>query len=406
MDTQIFNKIKKFTKDISLNIVSNLLIIGTTQLIINPFLAAKYGTENFGVMLSITGIATIISSVFGTALNNTRLINDAKYKKSNVRGDFNFLLIIGIISSLFLSIIVLSFFFTNIKFVEYFYIIIYILLCVLRSYIQVFYRLNLSFDRLIKESVAVIIGYLLGILFSEFFSHWIIVYLLGEMAGVIYLTITVKWFKEPLKKTIFWNSTFLSYSQLGFTNVIASSLTYMDRILIFPVLGSSSVSIYYIATVVGKMGSFIATPLSNMLLSYLANIESNKVSKYFKYIIVCSFLFGFGTYFLLLFVTPYVLDILYSDEMVRGALNIYKLTNIAITIQMVNTIIRPLIIKFCPAKWLILNQGAGLLVYLLSSLVLMDSFGLSGYCISAIITQVLLYGINVFILSKYLKIEK
>ncbi|SFH87270.1 lipopolysaccharide biosynthesis protein [Pisciglobus halotolerans] len=402
MKKNIIKRAKNFVKDISLNIISNLMVIGVTQIIINPFLAANFGTNKFGVMLSITGIATIFSSVFGTALNNTRLINDQKYRNNKIKGDFNLLLIIGLLISLIISSS-LIYYYSRMISLENTLIVIYILLSIVRSYIQVFYRLTLHFDKLIKESIAVILGYLVGILFSSLLGQWVFTYLLGEIAGVLYLTVSVKWHKEPFKRTPLWNQTIKNYSQLGFTNVIASSLTYLDRILILPFLGASSVSIYYIATIVGKMGSFVATPLSNMTLSYLANVEVNKVSKYFKNIIVFTLVFGITAYLLLLVATPFVLSLLYSDEMIIESLKIYKVTNIVIILQMINTIIRPLIMKYCPSRWLISIQMTGLLTYITSALLMMNNFGLFGYCIAAVLTQIILYGMNVTVLYKYLK---
>lgn len=378
-----------FIKDLSLNILSNILVIGIAQLVIYPMLAKHLGDNKFGVFLSIIGIQNLITSVLGGALNNTRLIREKKYNKYKIIGDFNILLILSVIISIILSIGVMFHFRKCLLWSESLTMVILSPLLTIRVYLLVFYRMLLRFDYLIKQTGIVVLGYLIGIVIFKLTGIWGSIFIFGESLGIIYIVFTSKFIKEGLKKTILFKETSNIFLQLSATNIIGSSLNYLDRLIIFPVLGAESVSLYYISSVIGKMISFVATPLSSIILSHVVKINKNQVRKVFIYLILGTIIFLILSFVVLLGITPLAISILYPNN-IESVKKYYILTNIIVILQMVYIVMRPILIRFCPTVLQLRIQGIALIIYVSLSLILMTKYGLLGYCYSGIITQLFL----------------
>ncbi|MFA6707928.1 MAG: hypothetical protein WCR91_08515, partial [Sphaerochaetaceae bacterium] len=67
---------KKIIKDVLLNIVATALPIIILQLIIQPIVAKRVGSESYGLMLTLIGVIQIGVGIFGNSLNNIRLLSD------------------------------------------------------------------------------------------------------------------------------------------------------------------------------------------------------------------------------------------------------------------------------------------------------------------------------------------
>lgn len=66
------------------------------------------------------------------------------------------------------------------------------------------------------------------------------------------------------------------------SNVLARAINYADKILLYPLLGGTMVSVYYAATVFSKVVSLAITPINSVALSYLSKINK-KTNSLFKW---------------------------------------------------------------------------------------------------------------------------
>ena len=63
------------------------------------------------------------------------------------------------------------------------------------------------------------------------------------------------------------------------SGVLGSLLNYSDKIIIYPMIGAEAVTIYYIATLLGKLVSMVIGPINSVMLSYIVKLKqiSNKI---------------------------------------------------------------------------------------------------------------------------------
>ena len=88
---------KRIVYDSILNIVATTIPIAIIQLIIYPFIARELGDAQYGLMITLISLVNLTSNSFGNVLNNIRLLNNDEYQKEKLEGDFNILLVIGLV---------------------------------------------------------------------------------------------------------------------------------------------------------------------------------------------------------------------------------------------------------------------------------------------------------------------
>ena len=163
-------------------------------------------------------------------------------------------------------------------------------------------------------------------------------------------------------------------------------LIYMDRLLINPVLGASSVSIYFVSSVIGKMLSIVLGPISSVMLSYLSKTkEKDSKSVYFKILFM---LLTTGTlmYIISIPVTPIIVSVIYPKSLLES-MPYFNLSNMASILVVINSLLQPLVLVYCPIWWQVFIQAVYGLIYVCCGYFLMIHSGLFGFCIAVLIAN-------------------
>ena len=66
---KIPDKLKGITGDFMYSMMGLIVMNGVIQLALYPFLSKKLGTDEFGVVLTLISLISIMGSTFGTAAN-------------------------------------------------------------------------------------------------------------------------------------------------------------------------------------------------------------------------------------------------------------------------------------------------------------------------------------------------
>lgn len=193
----------KFLKDSSLNIISNLLVVVAIQLIAFPIISRVANSKEFALLIVLYGIAIVIATSLGNTLNNVRLLHregfDYKDRENVFSKYFIAILIINIIVFTIICVFYSKTFNLNILLM-----IIFSLLLTSRYYLNVYFRENLNYKNILFVNLSVLIGYIIGIIIFLFIKLYSVVFLLGEVFGLIYLlrkTVFLKYFS--LKRSSF-----------------------------------------------------------------------------------------------------------------------------------------------------------------------------------------------------------
>jgi O-antigen/teichoic acid export membrane protein len=197
-----------------------------------------------------------------------------------------------------------------------------------------------------------------------------------------------KWKLESFKTTIYFRGTLSKYSIILLTSIASNVLIYLDRLIIFPILGPEYVSIYSVASFFGKSLSIVAGPISGVLLGYFASKSFIMNLKKYNMISLIMFLMTVIFIPLIFLIAPFVTRLLYPSIYVE-ALPYLFLANIGAVLAVLSRMLQPAVLKYAPTYWQIVKETIFGIVYVSLSIVLMLKYQLVGLIYAAIISNVL-----------------
>ncbi|MCC2878090.1 hypothetical protein LK536_17575 [Lachnoclostridium pacaense] len=380
-------KIKTVSRDFIYNIMASVILTGTMQLIVYPFLAKKLTSGDYGTIVTVMGVINTIAGSLGTALNNTRIIMNNDYAKKGEIGDFNPLLIVVLFLSFF-SIIGISFFYFGYAFGTSLILGLISLFVAARQYITVEYRLILNFKKLLVSNIFGAIGYLIGLFYGG--RYWALMFLTSEVFAMIYVLYSTSIWKEKLIVTRYFETTANKTMILLISVFFSNTLTYFDRIFLYPTLGSEAVSIYTVASFMGKSLAIVFTPIGGVLLGYFAQNSFRMSKKKFRLFNVS--ILGISAFFaiLIFLIGPFITRLLYS-EIYPMAREYLFIANGAAVVAVICNMIQTVILKFSPTYFQIVKEILYLFTYLLLCFLLIPTYGLVGFCIATLLSNIIKY---------------
>lgn len=389
----MIKKYKKFLYDVILNIVSSILLSSAIQLIIFPLLSREMGDVRFGIIISLYGINNVIVNFLGNSLNNIRLIYDDETQE---KGNFSYLLIIALVITTIMSVTFYYVYGRNLSFLENLITVLFTMLGTVKIYALVIFRISLEYNKLILTNFITILGYGIGLIVYYIIPIWSVIFLVGEILAILYIHVTTNIFEEKPKKTREFPQLLKSFLQLSGSNSIVNVMNYLDRFLINPILGPANLAVYYSASSVSKIISMVINPVTNVLLSYISKYKGDNNKKVIYLITGVSSLLLLPIYLLLNFISPYLISLLYPDLFSSAQKYIWIIT-LGTVLTLINSILNPLILKFCDIKYQMHIQTIYGLFYLVSATILSVGYGLMGFSIATVLSLFIKFCIMFYI---------
>ena len=376
---------KKFTFDVLINIVASALPIAILQVVILPEIA-KFDGSRYGLILTLISVLSIGPLMMGNSLNNIRLIRNEIYNNYNIEGDFNPILFVLIIISI-LSIAIADIFYeNNYSFLNIILLSILAVLMLFREYYIVAFRLKINYYDIFKCNFLQVVGFIIGIFIYKAYHYWEIVYISGYGLSVIFLFERSNLWKEKLSITKLFKATAKEQIYLMSANFLNRFIDYADKMILFPLLGSSAVSVYYVAVCSTKIILMVISPLNSVILTYLSKWTSIKFDVVKRALNISGFI-SIIIYFVCAFLSKPILNILYP-QYVAEAMNYIYITAAVTAIYSIISVIDPFIIRFFDMKWQFIMSISTVCFYLCICLYFLDRYGLYGFCLGVLITNI------------------
>lgn len=271
------NFIKSFAGDLSYSILALVLLNGIIQLLMYPYLSRQMGADSFGVVLSILSVISIVATSFGTGANYSRMVVSTKQKE--IFGDYNIFLIIVCALSLIVSVIT-AINLSDASVISIISISLLMIFSILRYYGDVNFRLSLNYKGFFLYYAAISLGYILGLLSYGIFGSWCIALLMGEVFATVFVSIKGKIYKKPFfKKSENFKENIKSMLALSSAYFISNIVMNADRILLLMFVGSMEVTVFYTATLIGKVIALLTSPLNGVIVGYLSRYKGEFTKK-------------------------------------------------------------------------------------------------------------------------------
>lgn len=388
---------RKFIEDMILNIIAAGIPVAVLNLIIYPLVAGKVGAVAYGTMTTSIGILHFSNGIWGSSVAHTRLL----YQGQEDKKDIFLTVLVGqmILGSIF-SFGILCLTGCIVSKGQAAILVVSGCFLMANSYLVIEYRLRLSYVKILLNNLSGCIGYIVGYLIFIVmgFRHWEMIFALGAGASFFFGILTTSIWKGKISRNPETFQTAKKSAVLVSTSAISGTSTYLDKLVIYPVLGAESMAYYQAAGVLAKIIPLVASAISNVMLSYLIKIV--RISKKWILVIITLF-FGIGVVGVLVcnMVIPYVVQFLYPSfyEECRALI---PYTNIVAMFQMCYSFLFPFSLRYAKRTAQFLIQFGRLIPYVAGCFLLIPSYGLIGFCYATIVSQVIQIGIIVHIVLK------
>ena len=290
----------KVTKNVVWNFAGSMLSTFMLQLCVYPLIAKQHNATDYGNIIFVMGIVNIIILTIGNALGDIRLTRDSKYSDIGTMGDFNIIIALGVILSGAITAVIFGVwgsFFNTTSLAVSITLPIVSMLGTLCSYLLSYFRLRLQFKEGVIESLFVSLGYIVGIVLSFITGIWTMPFLVSYIFANTYLIYKTGAFKEGFKLTSLCRGTLLEYLALSLSYLIKSGMTYVDRFVITPLLGSATLSVFTVSSTFGKSSSIAIQPMANVALGYYAQKNFRMTVKKYWVTNIVTIIFGVLFYF-------------------------------------------------------------------------------------------------------------
>ena len=288
---------RKIVSDITLNILASVIPIFVLQFLALPLVASKIDSDSYGQLLTIVGLMNLSAATLGNVLNNSRLINYKKYEELKIEGDFNILLGVFFIINICIMFLGLWYYEKIFNMVNIFLIMFASIFLLADGYGRVEFRIKLNFKYILMDSIFLMIGYGIGLIIFMISGYWRFIYLCGFVSSFLFVFNKTTIFRESFRKTALFKETTSQTRLLLISGLLLGTATYVDRLLLYPLLGGAAVSIYYTATILGKTISLFVQPIAGVILSYLAQLKKLENNNFYILLVASMIVGGIGYVF-------------------------------------------------------------------------------------------------------------
>lgn len=283
----------KASKDFIFSVLALVIYNGVLQLVVYPVINSRVGETAFGTVLFLISAVSIMGAAFGTSASYSRMV--AKKTRTHTNGDYNiFLLVISGLSVVVTAVVLLIV--KELTFALYIQVLALMIVTVFRYYSDVEYRMNIKFVNYFIFFTCVSLGYLIGlgaleighrasIVSDSLYTNWVLVIFLGELLGILFTAFFGTLFKRPFfTKSADFAVNFKSAWTISGSNIIPVVILHSDRILLRVFASAADVTVFYTASVIGKIVALLTTPLNGIIISYFTNYKIKMTKKLFTLI--------------------------------------------------------------------------------------------------------------------------
>ena len=388
-------------KDIILNLCATGISLIILQVILFPLMARKMSADNYGQMQTIISAVYLIGGTLGQALSTSRLLTQFRTSESNRKSSYQFLLYLSILVILIVMPIVCASYLNIGSTMSIIIITIIAILNCIGDYAEAGFRIDLKYGDILVARSVLCLGYVIGYITFCYFNIWELFFLIAFVLKDIYYFIRVKIIHEFAFIMPDFKNVWTSFFSLCLSNLMVKALTYFDKLLLYPILGGTAVSIYVTANLMGKLVLQILEPINNVILSYIS--RKNRITNtLWKNVLIVSSIFCIIAYFFCLIICKPIIMIFYP-QWAEQTYTLLPITTLTLCISALTGILYPFSLKTIKISYQILINGICLVVYVISVLVLYKMWGLIGCCIALLISYIVKVFIIVYLCWRQMK---
>lgn len=373
---------KKFAVDVIWSVAALCVMNGVLQLIIYPSLNRSMGEAQFGNVLYVLGILAVFAPTVGLAANNIYLVERRTRDVKNGDLLLSMLPQVAVCCMVFLALCRGSLTGAG----DCVAAAALLLMTTLRYFGDVEYRMTLNYRGYLAYYSVISLGYLTGLLLYPVTHSWLLTMLLGEAAAWVLLLVRGHVYR-PIEKTEHFREVNRKVLALACSYLLYNAVVNLDRVLLQYLIDSTTVTVYYVASLLGKTTALLVGPLNGVLIGHLTQKGSAALSrKRYAAIAGCFLIVGMALYGAMTLVMPVFVHLLYPN-IASEVLDIAWLANLSQIICFSSSLLLTIMLTFASTRWQLLIQSIYAIVFLALSLVMVRSGGVHGFVQASLIAN-------------------
>lgn len=379
----ISNFIKGFFTDSLWSIAGLVLMNVAAQFAVYPVWNRQLGSEVYGNIIFMISVMNIVTVSLGGSCNYARMRNSV----DGVTGNRPYLLALILGSTAALPLV------CSLKLLGVFTLswtetaLFCLLLCATlwRTYADVEYRLSLNYKGYFRYYLCITLGYLAGIGLFLWSGLWPLALLPGEIAGLLMVICRGSVFKRD-KIAVPSQEIFRLILVLLGGNFLSNLIFNADRLLLKFLLGGTAVTVYYLASLLGKTMTLVTMPLNSVLIGYF----SRYTGRFTRSMVHKITLISFGAAALAAIACTlgsYILIPLLYPADYAAAKEFFLIANLSQIFYFISTVItNSVLLRFARARYQLYVNLCYAVLFCGLCIPLAMAAGMSGFCTGLLIT--------------------
>ena len=377
-------KYEPFFKDLFLNTFSFAIYILAQQILFMPLMGKMLSEDMFANFVIYISIFSILTNSLGNELGITSQViktdeDDYKYIK--------LLLVTSCITAIisFVGCIILKF-----SFIDCVMLSIAMFLANVRLFIGGYFRKYKLFKNVLVQNAFYMVGMIIGLIIFYYKRIIFIPSILAEAFSLIYSLSKYNIIKFLSKNTIVDTKIIKGFSSFSFVSFLGNMLTYFDKIMIYPILGTYAVNVYYSTSTMSKIVNMVINPIHGVLLTWINKGDNDYNKKIIIKAIKASLVFIIISILISIPVTYLAVKMLYGQYFLSSKTIVFPIS-LALGFSVGMTIIKSFVMKFIKTKELVFMYILYILIFIICSIIMSNKLGIIGFAYSSFIAKLFIY---------------
>lgn len=378
-------KIKALLSDTVWSISGLVLMNVVAQFIVYPAWNKQLGSEAYGDVLYLLSLMNIIAISMGSGCNYARVTEKRKGHVSNSP----VLLVLGL-TTLAMPLIVLAIsWFSDIKMslAEWVLFGALMIATMWRFYADVEYRLSLNYKGYFFYYLLISTGYCIGIWLSKVTGCWPLALLPGEVLGLLLVKIkgtNLNWDGRAERSE---NRAVISVILTLFaTGVVSNMIFNGDRLLLKTFAGGEEVTLYYLASLLGKTMSLITTPLNSVIIGYLVRIDNKLDVKLMSILTALSVGVAILATAVCTIGSHIIIPFLYPNEFIV-ARDYFVIGNMTQVLYFIANVMTVILLRYCSSRYQFYVNAIYAVAFIAVCIPMTLGGSLNSFCVGLLITS-------------------
>ena len=376
MSLIVLQKYKPFLKDLIINTFSFFIYIFAQQLLFMPLMGKWLAETQYTNFVIYISLFSILSNALGNELGIVSQV---------LEDDINFNKLLHLISAFSFVITFIGLIWLHFNILDSFFLSLCVFLSNYRLYSGGYFRKNQTFYKVFVLNICYLIGILIGLgLFKLLSLDWVPM-LIAEILSLMYCLKNSDIAKKSSKKLS--KETLKIFSSFSFISFLNNLITYLDKVIIYPILGPVAVNVYYATTTMSKIVNMIINPLHGVLLTWIKkDSDKNKLIKKFIFASIPLMIFSI---ILSIPFTYFAMKVLYS-QFLKESLSLIFPVSLALGASIGIALLKSLLLKFVESQSLIKIYSIYFVVFFVLAYLMSQKFLLIGFCYAVFISKCIL----------------